>query len=100
MFLFLFACIAAVSGEFQVQIIHNNDLHARFEETNTNAGPCSEEQARQGQCYGGIARIKTVIKRALDEANSQGIPTIVVNAGDFFHGTPYYRMSDGRCPTI
>jgi 5'-nucleotidase len=84
--------ITTVSGHFEIQILHNSDLHAKFEQTNAKSGPCSEEQARLGQCYGGIARLKTAIKQAFKDVENDGIPTIVLNAGDFFVGTPYYVM--------
>lgn len=46
---------AEVATEFI--ILHNNDMHARFEQTNVNSGTCSEEDANTNQCYGGFARV-------------------------------------------
>ena len=82
-----------VSGSaFQLQIIHNNDFHAKFEQTNAQYRSCSEEEASQRKCYGGFARTKIAIDRALEEAGDRKILSIVVNPGDFFVGTPYYAL--------
>ena len=42
--------------EFTLTILHINDFHARFEQTNIYSGRCSEENANDNKCYGGIAR--------------------------------------------
>lgn len=38
-------------------ILHNNDMHARFEQTSANSEKCSEELSKANQCYGGFARV-------------------------------------------
>lgn len=38
-------------------ILHNNDMHARFDQTNVNGGTCTEEDANTDKCYGGFARV-------------------------------------------
>ena len=89
---FTFVRIVPVIGEFQLYILHNNDMHAQFEETNEQILPCSNEQKKNQQCYGGFARTKTAIKMGLDEAESLRIPSLVINGGDSFRGTPYYTL--------
>lgn len=44
------------SDTFELIILHNNDMHARFEETGTYSDKCQPEDARQGKCFGGFAR--------------------------------------------
>lgn len=69
---------------FQLSIIHINDFHARFEETNEWSTPCREDQ----KCIGGFARMKTVVDRLkLKRKNS-----IFLNAGDNFQGTFWYNL--------
>jgi len=46
---------AEVAAEFI--ILHNNDMHARFEQTSVTSGTCSKEEANTDQCYGGFARV-------------------------------------------
>ncbi|XP_065212188.1 protein 5NUC-like [Planococcus citri] len=81
-----------VQGTFRLQILHNNDLHARFVETDVNSGPCPEELAKQNKCYGGFARMKRAADDARKQAKSQGVPSIFINAGDTSQGTPYYVL--------
>lgn len=69
---------------FQLSIIHINDFHARFEETNEQSLPCREGQ----KCIGGIARMKTVI----DRLRSTRKNAIILNAGDNFQGTFWYNL--------
>lgn len=41
-------------------ILHDNDMHARFEQTSANSGKCTEELAKANKCYGGFARVAHV----------------------------------------
>lgn len=45
-----------------------------------------------GRCHGGIARMKTVI----DRERSEGLRTLVLNAGDDFVGTIWNTRFKGR----
>ena len=45
---------------FELVILHNNDMHGRFEQTNIYSNACKPEDAAGGKCYGGIARISSV----------------------------------------
>lgn len=38
-------------------ILHNNDMHARFEQTSANSNTCSKEDITNNKCYGGFARV-------------------------------------------
>jgi 5'-nucleotidase / UDP-sugar diphosphatase len=65
-----------------VQIIHTNDLHSYFDGT------------RNGQ--GGYARIKTLIDQLKAEASAKGIPTLVLDGGDFGEGSSFFFSENGR----
>ncbi|XP_055294825.1 apyrase-like [Sitodiplosis mosellana] len=69
---------------FPVSIIHINDFHARFEETNEQATSCKPGE----KCIGGYARAVTAIKQL------QAIRPnpIFLNAGDNFQGTLWYSF--------
>ena len=43
-------------------VIHINDIHAHFEETNIHTGRCRQQDADSGDCYGGMARIQAKAK--------------------------------------
>lgn len=69
---------------FQLSLVHINDFHARFEETNEQSLACREGQ----KCIGGFARLKTVV----DELMSKRVNAIFLNAGDNFQGTFWYNL--------
>lgn len=46
-----------VEDGLHLKILHNNDMHARFEQVSINSGTCSPDLAKANQCYGGFARI-------------------------------------------
>lgn len=70
---------------FPVSIIHINDFHARFEETNWLSSFC---KSGDEHCIGGYARAITVIKQLM----KTNLNPIYLNAGDSFQGTPWYTF--------
>jgi 2',3'-cyclic-nucleotide 2'-phosphodiesterase (5'-nucleotidase family) len=42
---------------FKLIIIHNNDMHARFEQTNVYTNECVKSDAQKNKCYGGFPRV-------------------------------------------
>ncbi|CAO1420473.1 unnamed protein product [Diamesa hyperborea] len=69
---------------FPLSIIHLNDMHARFEETNMLSNTCKATD----QCIGGYARIVTKIKELLNERKNP----LYLNAGDNYQGTLWYNV--------
>lgn len=69
---------------FEISLIHINDFHARFEQVSTSSGTCLESQ--EETCFGGIARVATIVKRLVNERPNP----IFLNAGDNFQGTLWY----------
>lgn len=78
--------------DFKLQILHNNDMHSRFDEINKYGDPCSRKQIKENKCYGGFARMKQAAKDAAKSALKQNISTVFINAGDTFQGTSYYSV--------
>lgn len=53
----LATCLIAVkSKEVEFTILHNNDLHSRFDEISAGLGTCTEELKSSNKCFGGFAR--------------------------------------------
>jgi 2',3'-cyclic-nucleotide 2'-phosphodiesterase (5'-nucleotidase family) len=68
----------------EISLIHINDFHARFEPVSSSSGTCLAGQ--EESCFGGIARIATVVKRLVNERPNP----VFLNAGDNFQGTLWY----------
>lgn len=50
-----------ISYPKKMTILHTNDIHAHMEETNSGGTSCSAKDIAENKCYGGAARMKTVI---------------------------------------
>lgn len=71
---------------FPVTIIHLNDMHARFDETNMASSTCKASD----DCIGGYARVVTKVKELLVTKASKN--PIYLNAADNFQGTLWYNL--------
>ncbi len=75
-------------ADFTLNILHINDFHSRFDPITSTDSNCDAETDAKGECFGGIARLKTEIdaKRAeFKDGNS-----LLISAGDNFQGSLYY----------
>uniref|UniRef100_A0A1B6M5F3 5'-nucleotidase n=1 Tax=Graphocephala atropunctata TaxID=36148 RepID=A0A1B6M5F3_9HEMI len=81
----LIAILKLVTCDFKLLLLHTNDMHSRFEETNAHSGQCV-----RGKCYGGFARLKTAVDKMRTEARERGSSSVFLNAGDTFQGSIYY----------
>lgn len=80
----------AAETALELLILHNNDMHARFEQTSKYSTQCHPDEIEANQCYGGFARVSTLLKKYRAEANNGGPPVLYLNAGDTYTGTPYF----------
>lgn len=49
-----------VKKSLELILLHNNDMHARFEQTGIHSNECKPEDSLNNQCFGGFARVATV----------------------------------------
>ncbi|CAH0400813.1 unnamed protein product [Chilo suppressalis] len=78
---------------FELLILHNNDMHARFEQTSQLSGTCTTVDRDAGKCYGGFPRVAHVVKEARKAAASgEGPPVLYLNAGDTYTGTAWFTI--------
>ncbi|EDW61296.2 protein 5NUC [Drosophila virilis] len=73
-------------------ILHNNDMHARFEQVNKNGGACTPEDVSRDKCFGGFARIAHVVRKYREEAKNGGAAALYLNAGDTYSGTVWFMV--------
>jgi 5'-nucleotidase/UDP-sugar diphosphatase len=88
---FLALGAGAASADYSLTILHTNDFHARFEQINGFDSGCGEEDAAEGKCFGGSARLVTAIEAAKARSNNW----ILVDGGDQFQGTLFYTYYKG-----
>lgn len=88
----LILCVTAKNNTLELQILHNNDMHSRFEQTNQTGGNCSKTLADANQCYGGMARVSYVVKEYRNKAKNGGTSVLYLNAGDTYNGTFWWAL--------
>ena len=83
--------VSDVCVGLEVVILHTNDAHARIEQTTKWSSACSQENADDGECYGGVARRMTQI---LTERNRHP-NVLLLDGGDQFQGTTWFYYYNG-----
>lgn len=81
------------SADYTLNIIHINDLHSRIEPISAFDSTCSAEDNAAGECFGGVARLKTKIDQLRSELDGQNV--IVLDAGDQYQGSLMYTTYKG-----
>lgn len=91
------AALALTAGvaqaDYTLHVIHINDLHSRIEPINRFDSTCSAEDNAEGKCFGGVARVKTMINQLRAELDGQNV--IVLDAGDQYQGSLMYTTYKG-----
>jgi 5'-nucleotidase len=77
-------------ADFELNILHINDLHSRIEAINKYDSTCSPEETEKGECFGGIARVKSAIDQRRGELKDKNV--LVLDAGDQFQGSLFYTQ--------
>jgi 5'-nucleotidase/UDP-sugar diphosphatase len=80
----------AAFADYELNILHINDLHSRIEAINKYDSTCSAEEAGKNECFGGIARVKTAIDTARKQITDAGGNVLTLDAGDQFQGSLFY----------
>lgn len=75
-------------ADFELNILHINDLHSRIEAIGKTDSTCSDEDAAKNECFGGIARVKAAIDARRAELSGKNVLTL--DAGDQFQGSLFY----------
>nr|ABS28918.1 5'-nucleotidase [Ixodes scapularis] len=92
-FIFAFFAISSAAQSssddvFNITVLHTNDIHSHFLQSDSRGANCSEKKARDKKCYGGVPRIVTKVKQLKDTEENP----FFFNAGDFFQGTVWYTV--------
>ena len=80
-----------IANGFELTVLHTNDVHARFQQFNKYGSDCSNNDARDGKCFGGVARRFTKVREIRESSEN----VLLVDAGDQFMGTPWFNVYSG-----
>lgn len=83
---------ASGTSALEFIILHNNDMHSRFEQTSKYSTACHPSDVVGNRCYGGFARVSTLLKKYRSEAENGGTGVLYLNAGDTYTGTPWFTL--------
>lgn len=81
----------AALADYQLNILHINDLHSRIEPINKFDSTCSAAETEKKECFGGIARVKGAIDARRAELGPNA-NILVLDAGDQFQGSLFYTQ--------
>ncbi|XP_068698294.1 snake venom 5'-nucleotidase-like isoform X1 [Montipora foliosa] len=90
--MFVFSFLFSSVNGFSLTVLHTNDNHGRFEETDTHGFMCFPNDAQTGKCFGGMARRATIIK----QIRSQEKNVLLLSGGDVLTGTLWYTVYRGN----
>jgi 5'-nucleotidase len=79
-------------ADYSLTVLHTNDFHDRFEPISKYDSTCSAEDNAEGKCFGGIARMVTVIEEARAAAPGD---VLLLDAGDQFQGSLFFTQYGG-----
>ncbi len=82
----------AAQAEFSLRILHINDFHSRFESITGTDSTCNAEGEEKGECFGGVARLKTAIDTERKKSQDAGENVVLFSAGDNFQGSLFYTQ--------
>ncbi|EEE46947.2 bifunctional metallophosphatase/5'-nucleotidase [Roseibium alexandrii] len=89
------ALSTAAFADYSLTILHTNDVHSRIESINKYDSTCDAESESEGKCFGGVARIKSMVDERRDALSDEGKNFVVVDAGDQFQGSLFYTTYKG-----
>lgn len=79
---------SSARADFNLTVLHTNDVHCRFEQINKYSSACTEDDAAANKCFGGYARLVQIIRDIRKEQPN----AIFLSGGDFFQGTIWYTI--------
>ncbi|ODN02906.1 Snake venom 5'-nucleotidase [Orchesella cincta] len=90
---FLLCSPTSIFGEdLTITLLHTNDVHSRFTQTNKHSGSCSAAEEQDNKCYGGFARLHHKVKEIrLTHKN-----VVYLSGGDYYQGTVWYTLHKWR----
>ena len=89
--IYLLILLMPLISSFDLTILHTNDVHSRLEQFDSGTVRCNQESANAGECFGGVARIQTVVKQTREDVEN----VLFLDGGDQFQGTSWFQFYEG-----
>lgn len=86
----------AAHADYTLNILHINDVHSRIESITKYDNTCDAKGEEENKCFGGIARVKSMIDQRRDELKAAGKNVLTIDAGDQFQGSLFYSTYKGE----
>ncbi|XP_030627986.1 5'-nucleotidase [Chanos chanos] len=83
----LFSTSSLSAAEWELTLLHTNDVHARVDQTSKDSSKCTEPSS----CFAGVARRYTKI----EEIRNREKNVLLLDAGDQFQGTVWFNHYKG-----
>jgi len=83
-------------ADYILDILHTNDLHSRIESINKYDSTCSADDEKENKCFGGIARVRTMVSDRRFAFGKEKANLLVLDAGDQFQGSLFYSTYKGK----
>jgi 5'-nucleotidase len=94
----LLVATSVASADYSLTILHTNDIHSRIESINKYDSTCDAEGEAEGECFGGVARVKTKMDELRAQLDNQNV--LVLDAGDPFQGSLFYTTYKGEAEAL
>ncbi|MBL8561344.1 MAG: 5'-nucleotidase C-terminal domain-containing protein [Gemmobacter sp.] len=85
----------AAQADYTLHILHINDFHSRIEPVNKYDSTCTEKDAAEDGCFGGVARLAAKVNSLRQEITAAGGHVIVLDAGDQSQGSLMFTTYKG-----
>nr|CCC15148.1 ecto-5'-nucleotidase [Fredericella sultana] len=85
--------LSCAACDFNLTIVHTNDVHARYQQANAYGAACSRQDADKNKCFAGVARRYTKIKELRQRYNNS---MLLLDAGDQYQGTFWFYVHRGN----
>lgn len=89
-------CAGTALADTTLHVLHINDFHSRIEPINAFNSTCPAADDAEGKCFGGTARLFTLINDLRDTLSAGGDPVLVLDAGDSSQGSLFYTTYGGQ----
>ncbi|PLW78402.1 bifunctional metallophosphatase/5'-nucleotidase [Cohaesibacter celericrescens] len=85
----------SANADYSLNILHINDLHSRIESINKYDSTCNAKGEEEGKCFGGVARVKSMLDQRRAALKDAGKNVLTIDAGDQFQGSLFYSTYKG-----